>query len=103
MAGKTIPLHTCPENSDSLFLMRYSNINLQSEDSRWGTGMEMEGGAHSHVVSHAVFPVDMTVKAMRDVIKVALVQATHEALGLHHCRQYLLLVSQFSKPINDQT
>ena len=60
-------------------------------------------GAYSHVVSHAVFPVDMTVKAMRNVVKVALVQATHKALGLHHCRQYLLLVSQLSKPINDQT
>ena len=59
--------------------MRYSNINLHSgkrgRKVRIVTGVLVWrlGGSYSHVVSHAVFPVDMTVKAMRDVVKVALV------------------------------
>ena len=52
---------------------------------------------------HVVLFGDVVVKAVGDMVKLVLRKATDEALVLHLGRQCLLLVSELTKCIDDQT
>ena len=54
-------------------------------------------------MGHVVLLGSVVVKAVRDMVKLVLWQATNEALVLHLGRQGLLFVSQLTKCIDDQT
>ena len=56
-----------------------------------------------HVISHVVFPGDVVVETVWDMVKLSLGKPTHKTLGLHLIGQRFFFVSQFPKCINDQT
>ncbi len=57
----------------------------------------------SHVVGSVVLPGDVVVEAVGNVVKLALWEAAHKALGHHLVGQGVLFITQLTKGVDNQT
>jgi len=94
---------TWPENSDSLFLIKYIRKNLSEQRNKVIKKVFIKMPScsiNSHVVSHVVLPSDVVVEAVRDVVKFSLGKATNKTLCEHFISQGFFFISELTKCIN---